>query len=152
MNTDINNDTSRKPSILLVEDDEVTAYMLEYLLQREGYKVTNVPDGKQAFEVINNNPPFSLALLDIMIPYISGFELISHIRSLPDWDKTAVIMISGKSQEKDIIKALDAGATDYIVKPFQPGEILARIRKNVKPFQIREIREVLTLVRNSAVS
>lgn len=131
MSSDINKKTSKKPSILLVEDDEVTAYMLEYLLQREGYKVTNVPDGKQAFETINNNPPFSLALLDIMVPYISGFELISHIRSLPDWDKTAVIMISGKSQEKDIIKALDAGATDYIVKPFQPGEVLARIRKSV---------------------
>lgn len=131
MSTDINKKTSKKPSILLVEDDEVTAYMLEYLLQREGYKVTNVPDGKQAFETINNNPPFSLALLDIMVPYISGFELISHIRSLPDWDKTAVIMISGKSQEKDIIKALDAGANDYIVKPFQPGEVLARIRKSV---------------------
>ncbi len=131
MSTEINNETSKKPSILLVEDDEVTAYMLEYLLQREGYKVTNVPDGKQAFETINNNPPFSLALLDIMVPYVSGFELISHIRSLPDWDKTAVIMISGKSQERDIIKALDAGATDYIVKPFQPGEVLARIRKSV---------------------
>lgn len=131
MSTEINKKTSKKPSILLVEDDEVTAYMLEYLLQREGYKVTNVPDGKQAFETINNNPPFSLALLDIMVPYVSGFELISHIRSLPDWDKTAVIMISGKSQEKDIIKALDAGATDYIVKPFQPGEVLARIRKSV---------------------
>lgn len=131
MSTEINKKTSKKPSILLVEDDEVTAYMLEYLLQREGYKVTNVPDGKLAFETINNNPPFSLALLDIMVPYVSGFELISHIRSLPDWDKTAVIMISGKSQEKDIIKALDAGATDYIVKPFQPGEVLARIRKSV---------------------
>ena len=131
MSTEINNETSKKPSILLVEDDEVTAYMLEYLLQREGYKVTNVPDGKQAFETINNNPPFSLALLDIMVPYVSGFELISHIRSLPEWDKTAVIMISGKSQERDIIKALDAGATDYIVKPFQPGEVLARIRKSV---------------------
>ena len=131
MNKKINNETIKKPSILLVEDDEVTAYMLEYLLQREGYKVTNVPDGKQALEKINNNPPFSLALLDIMVPYVSGFELISHIRSLQDWDKTAVIMISGKSQEKDIIKALDAGATDYIVKPFQPGEVLARIRKSV---------------------
>jgi DNA-binding response OmpR family regulator len=131
MNNDSNNETIKKPSILLVEDDEVTAYMLEYLLQREGYKVTNVPDGKQALDKINNNPPFSLALLDIMVPYISGFELISHIRSLPDWDKTAVFMISGKSQEKDIIKALDAGATDYIVKPFQPGEVLARIRKSV---------------------
>jgi len=131
MSADINNDTSKDPSILLVEDDEVTAYMLEYLLQREGYKVTNVPDGKQALEMINNNPPFSLALLDIMVPYVSGFELISHIRSLPGWDKTPVIMISGKSQEKDIIKALDAGASDYIVKPFQPGEVLVRIRKSV---------------------
>ena len=131
MNKKINNETIKKPSILLVEDDEVTAYMLEYLLQREGYIVTNVPDGKQALEKINNNPPLSLALLDIMGPYISGFELISHIRSLQNWDKTAVIMISGKSQEKDIIKALDAGATDYIVKPFQPGEVLARIRKSV---------------------
>jgi len=131
MSADINNDTSKEPSILLVEDDEVTAYMLEYLLQREGYKVTNVPDGKQALEMINNNPPFSLALLDIMVPYVSGFELISHIRSLPGWDKTPVIMISGKSQEKDIIKALDAGASDYIVKPFQPGEVLVRIRKSV---------------------
>lgn len=131
MNKKINNEPIKKPSILLVEDDEVTAYMLEYLLQREGYIVTNVPDGKQALEKINNNPPFSLALLDIMVPYVSGFELISHIRSLQEWDKTAVIMISGKSQEKDIIKALDAGATDYIVKPFQPGEVLARIRKSV---------------------
>lgn len=131
MSDNINKESSMEPSILLVEDDEVTAYMLEYLLQREGYRVTTVPDGKQAFETINNNPPFSLALLDIMIPYISGFELISHIRSLPDWNKTPVIMISGKSQEKDIIKALDAGASDYIVKPFQPGEVLARIRKSV---------------------
>ena len=130
MNTHINNKTINQSSILLVEDDEITAYMLEHLLQREGYKVTCVPDGKHAIEAINNNPPFSIALLDIMIPYFSGFELISHIRSLPEWDKTTIIMISGKSQEKDIIKALDAGATDYIVKPFQPGEVLARIRKS----------------------
>ena len=139
MSADINNETSKEPSILLVEDDEVTAYMLEYLLQREGYKVTNVPDGKQALETINNNPPFSLALLDIMVPFISGFELISHIRSLPDWDNTPVIMISGKSQEKDIIKALDTGATDYIVKPFQPGEVLARIRKSVSNHNSNQI-------------
>lgn len=124
-------DRSRLP-ILLVEDDEVTAFMLEHMLEREGYDVTSVPDGKLAIEAIDNNPPFSLALLDIMVPYVSGFELISHIRALPAWDSTAVIMISGKSQEKDIVKALDAGATDYIVKPFQPGEVLARIRKSTR--------------------
>lgn len=129
MNTGICNESSESPSVLLVEDDEITAYMLEYMLQREGYNVTHFADGKQAYEAINNDHPFSLALLDVMIPYKNGIELISHIRSLPAWRKTPVIMISGKSQEKDIVKALDTGATDYIVKPFQPGEVLARIRK-----------------------
>lgn len=147
MHTEINNITRKACSILLVEDDEVTAYMLEYLLQREGYEVTCVPDGEQAINAIENNPPFSLALLDIMLPYASGVELISHIRSKVDGDKTSIIMISGKSQERDIIKALDSGADDYIVKPFQPGEVLARIRKIVKHFQPAP---VLTLVKKSA--
>lgn len=120
-----------KPTILLVEDDEVTAYMLKFMLEREGYDVTHVPDGKQASETINSEHHFSLALLDVMIPYKSGVELIADIRNLPSWDKIPVIMLSGKSQEKDIIDALDAGAADYIVKPFKPGEVLARIRKSV---------------------
>ena len=117
------------PTILIVEDDEVTSYMLEFLLQREGYTVTKANDGKEALKLIENSKPFDIVLLDIMIPYINGFELISHIRSQPAWEKTPILMLSGKSQEKDIIKALDSGATDYIVKPFQPGEVLARIRK-----------------------
>lgn len=117
------------PTILIVEDDDVTSYMLEFLLQREGYTVTKANDGKEALKLIENSKPFDIVLLDIMIPYINGFELVSHIRSQPAWEKTPVLMLSGKSQEKDIIKALDTGATDYIVKPFQPGEVLARIRK-----------------------
>ena len=117
------------PTILIVEDDEVTSYMLEFLLQREGYTVTKANDGKEALKLIENSKPFDIVLLDIMIPFINGFELVSHIRSQPDWEKTPVLMLSGKSQEKDIVKALDSGATDYIVKPFQPGEVLARIRK-----------------------
>lgn len=121
--------TLQSPTILIVEDDEVTSYMLEFLLQREGYTVTKAMDGKEAYRLIDNSKPFDIVLLDIMVPYINGFELITHIRSLSDWEKTPVLMLSGKSQEKDIIKALDSGATDYIVKPFQPGEVLARIRK-----------------------
>ena len=117
------------PTILIVEDDEVTSYMLEFLLQREGYTVTKANDGKEALKLIENSKPFDIVLLDIMIPFINGFELVSHIRSQPAWEKTPVLMLSGKSQEKDIVKALDSGATDYIVKPFQPGEVLARIRK-----------------------
>ena len=147
MHTDTNNIIAKNASILVVEDDEVTAYMLEYLLQREGYQVTCVFDGDQAKDTIDDNQPFSLVLLDIMLPYISGIELITYIRSLADWDRTAIIMISGKSQEKDIINALDTGADDYIVKPFQPGEVLARVRKIVKPVQPGP---VLTLVNKSA--
>ncbi len=123
------NFTADRASILLVEDDEVTAYMLDYLLQREGYAVTIANDGQQALDIINSQPPFTIALLDIMIPFVSGFELIGHIRGKKDWQDTAIIMVSGKSQEKDIVKALDSGADDYIVKPFQPGELLARVRK-----------------------
>jgi len=119
------------PTILLVEDDEVTSFMLEFLLQREGYAVTTAVDGREAQQIINNSKPFDVVLLDIMVPYINGFELITQIRALPAWRHTPVLMLSGKSQEKDIIKALDTGATDYIVKPFQPGEVLARIRKAV---------------------
>lgn len=121
----------KNASILLVEDDDVTAYMLTHLLKREGYRVTCFSDGQQAYDAINNDQPFSLALLDVMIPYRNGIELISQIRSMPSWNDTPVIMISGKSQEHDIIKALDAGANDYVTKPFQPGEVLARIRNSV---------------------
>ncbi len=127
----VNNESSKNASILLVEDDDVTAYMLTYLLRREGYDVTCLSDGQQAYEAITAEHPFSLALLDVMIPYRNGIELISQIRSMPSWDNTPVIMISGKSQENDIIKALDAGANDYVTKPFQPGEVLARIRNSV---------------------
>lgn len=127
----IDNKSSKNASILLVEDDDVTAYMLTYLLRREGYDVTCLSDGQQAYEAINAEHPFSLALLDVMIPYRNGIELISQIRSMPSWDNTPVIMISGKSQESDIVKALDAGANDYVTKPFQPGEVLARIRNSV---------------------
>ncbi len=132
MKSPVNNFRAEQASILLVEDDEVTAYMLEYLLQREGYAVTVAHDGQQALDIINTHAPFTIALLDIMIPFVSGFELIGHIRDKQGWRDTAIIMVSGKSQEKDIVKALDAGADDYIVKPFQPGELLARVRKALR--------------------
>lgn len=127
----INSIAVKKPSILLIEDDDATAYVLKYLLQREGYDVIHVSDGNQVYDAIKNNPPFSLALLDMRVPYKNGKELMSDIRALQGWGTLPVIMLSTKSQEKDIVDALEAGATDYIVKPFQPREVLARIRKSV---------------------
>jgi DNA-binding response OmpR family regulator len=131
VNITTSNKSAQQNSILLAEDDEVTAYMLEYLLQREGYAVHTVYDGRDALDAINA-ASYSIAMIDLMIPYVNGFQLISHIRSLPQWRDSAIIIVSGKSQEKDIVKALDSGANDYIVKPFQPSELLARVRRLVR--------------------
>ena len=125
LNTTIN----LKPSVLLVNDDEITSAILQSLLQHEGYEVTRAVDANQAYDTINNSKQsYSLALIDLLKSYKSSFDLMSHIRTLRDWDKTPVILISSRNEEDDIFKALGAGAADYIVKPFSLGEVLSRIR------------------------
>jgi two-component system, OmpR family, alkaline phosphatase synthesis response regulator PhoP len=72
-------------------------------------------------------------MLDVMLPYIDGFQLIAHIRAKPEWRDSPILMLTAKSQEGEIVRALDAGANDYLVKPFQPNELKARIRRLVRP-------------------
>jgi DNA-binding response OmpR family regulator len=76
--------------------------------------------------------PPQLILLDVMLPFIDGFELLEQIRSKPEWSEVPVIMLTSKGQEKNIVRALEGGADDYIVKPFQPEELVARVRRFVK--------------------
>jgi DNA-binding response OmpR family regulator len=64
-----------------------------------------------------------------MLPYIDGFELVKTIRAKADWNKVPIIMLTAKTMEQDIVRALDAGANDFILKPFQPNELLARLRR-----------------------
>ena len=117
----------QRPTVLLVNDDEITSAILQSLLQNEGYDVTHVADSKQAYNAISKQA-FSLALLDLLKSYNATYDLMSHIRSLRNWDESPVILISPKTDEDEIFKALDAGAADYIVKPFSLGEVLNRIR------------------------
>ena len=127
------NNSSALPSdklhLLAVEDDDNIAYLLEFLLEREGYHVHMARNGSEAKQLIETLPPPQLALLDIMVPYFDGFHLLQLIRARKEWDDTPVIMLTAKSQESDIVRALDAGASDYIVKPFLPEELKARIRR-----------------------
>jgi DNA-binding response OmpR family regulator len=88
-------------------------------------------DGNEVKKMIDEIPPPRLAMLDIMMPYADGFELLTLIRAKMDWHKTPVIMLTARSQEKDIVRAFEIGATDYIVKPFLPEELKARIRRLV---------------------
>lgn len=117
------------PGALIVEDDAPIAMLLRFILEREGFRVEQAVDGRQARQLIDTTPPPAVALLDILIPHGNGFELIGLIRQQSGWENVAIIMLSAKGNERDISQALDAGADDYIVKPFQPDELKARLRR-----------------------
>ena len=121
------------PSILVVEDDEHIGELLKFLLERQGYRVDRCTEGRAARAYIDGgNAPPRLILLDVMLPFCDGFELVGLIRAQPGWDEVPIIMLTAKTTESDIVRALDAGANDYIVKPFQPNELMARLRRYVK--------------------
>lgn len=123
---------SKKPSVLVVEDDQEIAYLLKFMLERDGLDVSHAADGREAITLIDEIKPPNLVLLDVMLPYHDGFQLISHIRKKTGWNKVPIVMLTAKSQEGDIARALKLGANDYIVKPFQPVELLARLRRFLK--------------------
>ncbi len=120
---------TNKPRVLVVEDDEIISYLLEFRLKREGFDVVVARDGHQAYEYLETGAPPQLVLLDVMLPYVDGFELIKRLRGKPEWVAVPVIMLTSKSQEQSIVRALDAGANDYVIKPFRPDELMARLRR-----------------------
>jgi DNA-binding response OmpR family regulator len=116
---------------LVVEDDADVGQLLQFILEREGYLVTHLRDGRQALVRIAQGSPTRLVVLDVMLPHASGHELLAALRAHGEWKSVPVVMLTAKAQEGDIVKALDAGANDYMVKPFQPAELKARIRRLV---------------------
>lgn len=124
-------ENAAQPTVLVVEDDDQISYLLRFLLEREGYRVLLARDGHEVIKLIDEIPPPRLAIMDIMMPYADGFELLTRIRAKPDWREMPVIMLTARSQEKDIVRALDMGANDYVVKPFLLEELKARIRRLV---------------------
>ena len=119
-------------TILIVEDDEYMVTLLQFLLEREGYQAILASDGRQARHLIDTLSPPRLVLLDVMLPYHNGFELVTHIRSKEPWREVPIVMLTADSAERDIVRALDAGASDYVVKPFNPKELMARLRRFLK--------------------
>ena len=108
--------------VLIVEDERAISNLMYVNLKAQGYNCTCAFDGKQAADLIEGNS-YDLVLLDIMLPEIDGYELLEYIRPLG----TPVIFITAKGTLGDRIKGLRLGADDYIVKPFQIGELLARV-------------------------
>ncbi len=120
-------------AILIVEDDENIAELLKFLMERQGYEVHLRTDGRAARTFIDDSAAVPcLVLLDVMLPFIDGFELVKLIRKRDGWGAVPIVMLTAKTMEADIVRALDAGANDYIVKPFQPNELMARVRRYLK--------------------
>lgn len=116
---------SMKHSILIAEDEEKIARLLEIELEFEGYSVTKALDGLQALDLYRNGS-WDLIILDIMMPGLSGIEILRRIRT--NDKQTPVLLLTAKSSVEDKVSGLDLGANDYITKPFQIEELLARIR------------------------
>lgn len=121
-----------KPVALVVEDDDHIAHLLRFMLEREGYDVRHAADGREGSRQIETGAVPAVALLDVMLPFVDGFELVRRLRAREGWGEVPVVMLTAKTQESDIVRALDAGANDYILKPFQPAELLARLRRLTK--------------------
>ena len=119
----------KRNKILLVEDEESLAAGLEYNLTEEGYLVKWAKDGRKAIEFFENGK-YDLIILDVMLPYINGFEIAEKIRDSDP--QMPILMVTAKTESKDRVKGLEVGADDYITKPFHLQELLLRVEGMLK--------------------
>lgn len=110
--------------ILVVDDDAPSVKMISFLLREEGYEVISADNGSSALELVEHEPP-DLVLLDVMMPHLDGFEVCRRIRQRMD---VPIIFLSAKGETADKVTGLQLGADDYLAKPFEPAELLARVK------------------------
>lgn len=122
--------------ILIAEDDPVSRCLLEVTLTKSGFEVISTSDGHQALEVLQSKEP-AIAILDWMMPGLDGAEVCRRARTLPTATPTYIILLTAKSEKEDIVEGLDAGADDYITKPFNRVELNARIKVGVRVTELQ---------------
>lgn len=115
--------------ILVVDDDDALAEMIGIILNAEDYETIFCADGAQAVQVFQESQP-DLVLLDLMLPGKDGIQICREIRATSD---TSIVMLTAKSDTEDVVRGLEAGADDYIPKPFKPVELLARVKARLRP-------------------
>ena len=116
-----------KPHLLVVEDEEALVALLDYNLERAGYRVTAVGDGEEAILVAGEERP-DLIVLDWMLPRLSGIEVCRQLRRKPETRAIPIVMLTARGEEADRVRGLESGADDYVTKPFSVAELVARVR------------------------
>jgi DNA-binding response OmpR family regulator len=120
-------DPDSTPTILVADDEEDLRELVTYRLTRSGYRVIGAGDGQEAFELAAERTP-DLMVLDVMMPKLDGYELTRRVRAEAALRSIPVILLTARSQESDIDRGFEVGADDYLKKPFNPDELVARVR------------------------
>jgi len=125
--------------LMVLEDEYAIRSFVTLNLKREGYEVIEAESGEQAIELYNANPDIKVAILDVMLPGIDGFEVLKYLREKNP--QMGVIMLTARTHEQDKVLGLEYGADDYISKPFSPTELVARIRSLIRRLTSSQIDE-----------
>ena len=135
------------PYVLVVEDEDALATLLDYNLVKEGFRADRAADGEEALLKVSEEPP-DLIVLDWMLPKVSGVEVCRQLRAGPETRRIPVLMLTARGEETDKVRGLDTGADDYLVKPFAMSELVARIRallRRTRPELVEERLEYADL-------
>ena len=136
-------DRSRPASVLIVEDDVSQMEMLAYNVAAQGFDVARAFDGEEALLVAEESPP-DIVLLDWMLPDVPGIEVCRRLRRRTSTRHLPVIMLTARGEESDRVRGLETGADDYVVKPYSPSELIARMRallRRASPSAVGEVIE-----------
>ena len=115
------------PLVLIVEDEPAQAEVLRYNLEKKGYRTSVAPAGEEALMLVEEEEP-DLVILDWMLPDIAGIEICRQLKTRPKTRTLPVIMLTARGEEDDRVRGLESGADDYVVKPYSPSEMIARVQ------------------------
>jgi DNA-binding response OmpR family regulator len=124
--------------VLIAEDDRETGRLLKALLDKWGYEVIVARDGAEAWQELQAEGAPRLAILDVMMPYMSGIELCRKVRGMPSCASLYLILLTAKTSRDDVLAGLSAGADDYITKPFDLQELRARVQVGERIVELQE--------------
>lgn len=145
-----------RPRVLIADDDELSLRKLEFLLTNEGFSVSTASDGDEALRHLQEDDPPALAIIDVLMPKVDGFEVCQRVRMQHRAVPCYLILLTVKSAKEDIVKGLEAGANDYVSKPYDQAELLARLRVGLQVLtlqrrlaeRVEELEDALTRTRH----
>ncbi|WP_296425824.1 phosphate regulon transcriptional regulator PhoB [Yoonia sp.] len=134
---------AQQPHVLIVEDEAAQREVLAYNLEAEGFRVTRAENGEEGLLCVDEDTP-DVIVLDWMMPHLSGIEVCRRIKMRPETRGIPIIMLSARSEEVDMVRGLETGADDYVVKPYSVSELMARVRTQLRRVRPATVGQVLT--------